>query len=422
MWSGGKEENDNGEAVLLMQPTPGASKKRKSKAKRCNQNISNKCYIGGQPTFFPNDDILGKFNIFGNKSSNKLNQSNSSGEEKELLCEVCGRALYLISQVNAPINGLERTLYIFGCNYHECLKKRHDDDKMLATNDDTVQFYSGKGVFRCIRSQSKIVKKSENKKMVEETFDEDPWDDTGTKIKIDHMNTDDEGGWGDNNDYEDGTGAWGDSGDEGGWGTEAKDELNADNENMKSMQELEAMLSACEVDIDKTNDNNPVIERITNASESKQKLDINMNARNLYPCSASFPQYELELFDEPYSSSVRKVCADDDDSDFDGEDLENDNAVQSMLSRYLEDDKELDPELMKLLKLNSNVNTTNASNFSKTSQQYDGKGNNSKKKGGEKYERLPPDQRALFAFMERLKRSPHQSVRYAYGGEPVWAA
>jgi hypothetical protein len=41
--------------------------------------------------------------------------------------------------------------------------------------------------------------------------------------------------------------------------------------------------------------------------------------------------------------------------------------------------------------------------------------------GGERYERLPLEERALLAFSTLLKRSPGQVARYAYGGVPLWS-
>ena len=41
--------------------------------------------------------------------------------------------------------------------------------------------------------------------------------------------------------------------------------------------------------------------------------------------------------------------------------------------------------------------------------------------GGERYERLSPEERAFLAFSNRLKRAPRQVVRYAYGGFPLWS-
>ena len=39
---------------------------------------------------------------------------------------------------------------------------------------------------------------------------------------------------------------------------------------------------------------------------------------------------------------------------------------------------------------------------------------------GEQYEATPPGTSLFLRFAKRLQRSPHQCVRYAYGGEPLW--
>jgi pre-rRNA-processing protein TSR4 len=41
--------------------------------------------------------------------------------------------------------------------------------------------------------------------------------------------------------------------------------------------------------------------------------------------------------------------------------------------------------------------------------------------GGERYERLKPEERAFLTFSKRLRRAPEQVCRYAYGGEPLWS-
>ena len=42
--------------------------------------------------------------------------------------------------------------------------------------------------------------------------------------------------------------------------------------------------------------------------------------------------------------------------------------------------------------------------------------------GGERYEATPEGTVLFLRFTERLHRSPHQCVRYAYGGKPLWPA
>ncbi|CAN0467585.1 unnamed protein product, partial [Hapterophycus canaliculatus] len=41
---------------------------------------------------------------------------------------------------------------------------------------------------------------------------------------------------------------------------------------------------------------------------------------------------------------------------------------------------------------------------------------------GEKYERTPARAKAVMRFADRVARSPHQALRYAYGGQPLWSA
>ena len=78
---------------------------------------------------------------------------------------------------------------------------------------------------------------------------------------------------------------------------------------------------------------------------------------------AAFPSYELDLLEEPYpsssSSSSRKTLNDnhldsDDDEGFDTN-HNDDPAIQSILSRYLQEDDDLDPEIAAALKFKKNI-------------------------------------------------------------------
>jgi hypothetical protein len=111
------------------------------------------------------------------------------------------------------------------------------------------------------------------------------------------------------------------------------------------------------------------------------------------------------MFDEPPAPRKSRV---DDVEDDDNDDVYVDSnnidstKVNQMLSRYLE--MEDDEEILSALRGDGIINSP-------------GKGGG----GGERYERLPPEERAFMAFSKRLKRAPKQVVRYAYGGIPLWS-
>jgi len=118
----------------------------------------------------------------------------------------------------------------------------------------------------------------------------------------------------------------------------------------------------------------------------------------------SFAKYELDVYDEPPVKNGLSAAADDDSDDEDVlVDDKNDAAVQKLLSKYLEEEDDID-----------NFSPIKGGN---TLSESSGEGI----ENGEQYERLPPEDRAFWAFTNRVKRAPKQSVRYAYGGIPLWS-
>ena len=97
-------KNDS-EPVLLMCPRLSNNKIQKSVP-------PTECAIGGIPSYY-----------------NHVNFENPS-------CEVCSSTMFMLAQIYAPLEGLDRTLYVFGCNNGECSGKE--------------------GSFKCIRDQRKI--------------------------------------------------------------------------------------------------------------------------------------------------------------------------------------------------------------------------------------------------------------------------
>ncbi len=130
------------------------------------------------------------------------------------------------------------------------------------------------------------------------------------------------------------------------------------------------------------------------------------NAPNPKPEEAdlgpSFPRYDLIIYDEPATKNT--PLAEHDEADSDDDDVMNDKSdakIQNLLSKYLQEEE--DTDILRALK-----------------GEGSGKGG-SAEISGEKYERLPPKDRAFMAFSTRVKRAPKQSVRYAYDGIPLWS-
>lgn len=94
MWSNGGDTNEHGEPILLLQPIT----KNKHK-KKCNLSPSSS-HIGGLPCFYSSD--------ISPKSTDTI------------ICTLCNEPMYLLLQLNAPLDDLERTLYVFGCNRPSC--------------------------------------------------------------------------------------------------------------------------------------------------------------------------------------------------------------------------------------------------------------------------------------------------------------
>lgn len=389
MWSGGKEESENGEAVLLMQP------KKTKKTKNIDSNTvigdPNKSFIGGKPFFHSQDSELKK-NLFGGEAGG------------EITCDICHSDMFLLCQVNTPLTNLDRTLLVFGCNNVDCAYHVCSSASKTFSNNSNVNnpFFLGGGVFRCIRSQSQHQESSSSP--IAATTD----------INSNNVNTK----WGDDEDD--------DNGSDGGWGNDNDsndDDWGGNNTTKNSttnkMEELEAMLKDCEMN----NYDNIRKEEESNNKKDLQYDDMKLSSKKIDSSFSSlnkncFPEYDLELFDEPYPMGRRKKynvtssgLDDDEDDEFGYEDVGagEDSSIQNILSKYLQEEQDADilAALQKQKQSSSSVTTTSEGRATAAD--------------GEKYEKVPPVQRAFLTFQDRMKRAPRQSVRYAYGGQPLWS-
>ncbi len=180
MWAGGRDINDSGESVILLEPS--STKPTSSCKKKCDPSAS---FLGGTPSFFEEADV------------------------KRPICEVCKQETHLILQMNAPFGELDRTMYVFGCNDAACLSTAFDSEVVLSSSTDEDKTGSrfclgGNGVIHCLRSQTgKEEGKNdslnephtkEDKCTQKEKQSESVWNDAMS------WGEEEDGGWGDNND------------------------------------------------------------------------------------------------------------------------------------------------------------------------------------------------------------------------------
>ena len=342
MWSGGKDRNELGESVLLLQPVTSSKQKSKKSA-----HLPTSSHIGGLPHFY-NEDLLLRDKI-------------------STTCSVCNESMHFLLQLNAPLDDLDRTLYVFACNRPSCYSPK----------EGKFWINSNRAPVRCFRSQQSQVAVSKPTKTTQ----------VSTVLE--------DNDWGDDND-------WGQSGsDDDDWGACGSAKSNT---NDVSMDDLEAMISKCEMKSKEMN----------TKSKSNEKGQVSANTSNTSFTTQNvrtFKQYNLEMFDEPSNSRIDNVISESLEEDEEDDDFGNSNNIDSskvnkMLSSYLA--MEDDEEIINALKNDGN--------------EISGKGNADKGSGGgERYERLPPEERAFLAFSKRLRRAPLQVARYAYGGVPLWS-
>lgn len=366
MWSNGKDINENGESVLLLQPVNG-----KRRGKRASSASSS--HIGGHPIY--HDDEHQSLMDSGLKSSNPI-------------CTRCKSEMYLLLQLHAPLDDLDRTLYVFGCNNPSC----HLLDESTPINgvgDETAKTrfcanFGGTmgGAVRCFRSQ---------KQQLSNNATPDEGKSPEAKVKTPQSLADND--WG----MDDDSGGWGDTDDGDDWGDSGGTDKAADN--TISMNDLEAMLTNCEMQ------SNQAVALQAKSSVSQAQSNQHVKEKQSDVSAPSFAHHDLDMIDEPFGKTRNDDSSDDENDDDDlGANIDA-SKVDSMLSRYL--DMEEDEEIIAALK--GGTNTTN---------NICGGGNGG---GGEKYEKLKPEEKAFMLFSKRLRRAPEQVCRYAYGGEPLWS-
>jgi hypothetical protein len=168
------------------------------------------------------------------------------------------------------------------------------------------------------------------------------------------------------------------------WAGDSKGDTDNDwglDENETSLEDVEAMVAAMEME-GSTSKTKPAKPKVSNKKFYKE-------TSNAFPC------FEIHAIQEPV---VPRGCnLDDDDVGMVGG---SDAKIQQMLARYMAEEE--DEDILAAIRGSSG-------------RGKDGGGR------GEKDERLSPEDRAILAFTDRVKRSPRQVVRYAKGGVPLWS-
>ena len=373
MWSGDQSNAEGG--ILLLEP------KHKHPCGHIMEDPKASC-LGGRPTYYPND-------LFHNNNNN-INKSSKDQSSNILTsrptCDVCGETMYLILQLYAPLeeNELDRSLYVFGCNSASCVNQTFGEEENDKNDPLIGKRYSngGGGVIKCLRSQSQ--RKTDNvvlEKRVEPS-----------KSNIETT-----------------SGIGGGGGGGGGWGDDHDHSMDSSSSSSDddsvgiSMDDLEAMLSIVEAKEKDGTLGKSGTKKQPSRNRSTQKHP--SNSQNDTRDTFSFPQYEVDVYDEPLT---KKAQGEDEDDEI-GMAQKDDKIVQGMLAKYLKEEE--DSDLVAMIGEQHNRSRNGAS----------GGNSNANNANMEKEERLSPEHSAFLSFTDRIKRAPLQVARYAYGGTAMWS-
>ncbi len=300
----------------------------------------------------------------------------------EICCSSCQDPLYLLAQLHVPLKLvvqkdpsskiLHRIIQVFGCNRASCFLSIFDENN----NHHTNFCFDGRGVVACRRFHCPMAstEASTNSTITNITTETPPPTMTSSASHAWDAPTDQvaESDWSDD------------------WGVD-NDDTNLD------MQSIESMVADLEMKNDAANitPKKKTFTKVTPATtKSKQKL-------------GCFPSLELHSLQEPAQRKAEMMTEDDDEDDDDDENVgissSSDDKIQQMLAKYMAEED--DEEILAALR-GTTPSSANAGN-SRNRRERD--------------ERLAPEDRALFAFTDRVKRAPRQVIRYARGGTPMWS-
>lgn len=413
MWQGGQDiNNETGEAILLLEPKPNPITTYNDVNNSDEEQLNNptSSFVGGLPIYYPNDE---NYSLLSSSSSSQHQKENNVDVVKDnqtarlTICNNCNDEMYLLLQMYAPLDGFDRTLYVFACNKASCIQKAlssPNKEEMNVAGANGYRFsVGGMGVVKCLRSQCCRIENYSNKEFNDKIKPQnDKVDETSAWDEVDDR-------WGDYHD----DGEWGDA---SGWGADDEADLQNHDSTIPSMGDLEAMLAAMEANeasLDQKQGRASSNKTIDKKKPPKQKNEIAVGEIShdgipsfMSDSIPSFQKYELEIYDEPTRGGKNNeafVDPDEDGDDAIGLTNRDDSAVQKMISRYLKEEEDDGVKAM-IQKGSSNSSANNGSNTN-----------------GEKDERLSPEDRAFLTFTDRIRRAPFQGVRYAYDGIPLWS-
>lgn len=301
---------------------------------------------------------------------------------QRLVCSKCQDPLFLLAQLHVPLQhgqdpsqALHRTIQVLGCNRASCFLSLFDDS-------DNKLNLGGGGVVVCRRFHVQLPSVAASEVFVaaaaaaatSETESTVPhaWD-AGDSTATD------ESAWGTSNSLQPVR--------QDDWGVD-DDDANTD------MQGIESMVAEMEMKSEET----ATKKRLPT---KQHKVAVSKETDHCFPC------FEIHSLQEPARRKTDMVDEDDEDGDDDvGISSSSDDKIQQMLARYMAEEE--DEEILSAIR-GGGGGASNAG------------GGGGGKKRRERDERLAPEDRALFAFTDRIKRAPRQVIRYARGGTPMWS-
>jgi hypothetical protein len=436
MWAGGHDlSGDSGTGIpvsLYLPKTTGKKKKRKNKSMKLQATSS---FIGGTAIFFQQQQITQQ--VGGNSSTLQTQtQNNKTAPVTPILlaCGVCHHPLMLLCQLHTPMDKMDRTLYVFGCpnsgscgnipgttirclrshqqKQHENVNMKTDDEKTSQTimsNNNVDVDINPWGDDDCDDNNNDASEEVNKEEMSDNDWAMD--DVVDVKEAGSKYQDDDDGGWG------------GDDDDDGGWGvdepTSKTDTSSTTKFKTSRLLELEAMLSACEMESQEQQQQQQSSLNNKAAPHKNKSASIikKTNHPIVMPLPTCLPCFELDWIDEPEgyddmeeytsTSATNTTTATLTEND-------SDSRIQNMLSKYYksEEDTQLVETLRGLTTTSSSSAKANAAKVSADMEEDDDErvGQN-----------LDAEDAVFCKFSKRVRREPQQVVRYAFGGQPMWS-
>ena len=305
---------------------------------------------------------------------------------KVQICPRCSQPLSQLVNFNVPkrdFNQNQTSWIILACNSSECFSKIFDPDSSSESDSKRSDLDSrrhfvvgGQGVVVCERV-SKMPDTSS----------------TDTKAVSDYLKVD--SGDGDDNETND----WDVSPD-----GPSSSIIVEDNTGENDMADLEKKLASIEatgslLPVQKTNNQKPHSSKNDYTQTGKESIEQH---------HSSFPLFRLSEVREPPASRLSVQDADPDDV---GLSTDSQDHIQRMLQKYMEEEEDMD--IVNMLQQQEMLSS------------YGGNSAGGRRSHGgveeEPDQPLSSDDRTLFHYLDRIKRSPRQVIRYAPGGIPMWS-